>query len=126
MQLILARQLASSLAMPIVIVDASGVLIYWNEPAESLLGIRFEESGEIPASEWQQQFAVTDADRRLIPREEWPLVIALTQHKPVSRTIWVGTPHGAWRNVEWTSVPFIAQGGEFLGVQSVFWEVHAE
>lgn len=122
MQLILARQLASSLAMPIVIVDAHGLLIYWNEPAELLLGIRFEESGEIPASEWQRQFAVTDAGRRLIPQQEWPLVIALTQHKPVSRTIWVGTPSGTWRHVEWTSVPFIAQGGEFLGVQSVFWE----
>ena len=123
MQLILARQLASSLAMPIVIVDAAGVLIYWNEPAEQLIGIRFEESGEIPASDWQQQFAVSDEERRLIPKDEWPLVIALTRHQPVSRTIWLGTPGGSWRNLNWTSVPFIAQGGEFLGVQSVFWEV---
>ena len=41
--------------MPIVIVDATGTLIYWNEPAELLLGLRFEESGEIPASEWREQ-----------------------------------------------------------------------
>lgn len=122
MQLILARQLASSLAMPIVIVDATGTLIYWNEPAELLLGLRFEESGEIPASEWRQQFVVTDVDRQLIPQDQWPLIIALTRHQPVSRTIWIGTPTGSWRHVEWTSVPFIAQGGEFLGVQSVFWE----
>ncbi len=108
--------------MPIVIVDATGTLIYWNEPAELMLGLRFEESGEIPASEWLRQFAVTDVDRQLIPQEEWPLVIALTRHQPVSRTIWVGTPNGNWRHVEWTSVPLIAQGGEFLGVQSVFWE----
>lgn len=123
MQLILARQLASSLAMPIVIVDAAGVLIYWNEPAELLLGIRFEETGEIPAHVWRQQFAVSDAERQLIPQQEWPLVIALTQQRPVSRTIWIRTPSGSWRQVNWTSVPFIAQGGEFLGVQSVFWEV---
>lgn len=123
MQLILARQLASSLAMPIVIVDAKGVLIYWNEPAEPLLGIRFEEIGEIPAEEWQQQFSVTDGERQLIPQSEWPLVIALTQHKPVARTIWLGCPDGRWRNVNWTSVPLLAQGGEFLGVQTVFWEI---
>lgn len=123
MQLILARQLASCLAMPIVIVDAKGALIYWNEPAELLLGIRFEESGEIPAEAWQQQFAVTDGDRNLIPQIEWPLVIALTQHKPVARTIWVRGADGTWRNVNWTSVPLLAQGGEFLGVQSVFWEI---
>lgn len=126
MQLILARQLASSLAMPIVIVDATGLLIYWNEPAESLLGIRFEESGEIPASEWQAQFAVTDEDRQLLPQAEWPLVIALTRHKPVSRTIWVVAPNNSWRHLNWTSVPLIAQGSEFLGVQSVFWEVEGE
>lgn len=123
MQLILARQLASSLAMPIVITDTTGVLIYWNEPAEVLLGIRFDESGEVPPSQWRAQFAVTDGDRQPIPQAEWPLVIALTQRQPVSRTIWLGAPNGTWRNLNWTSVPFIAQGGEFLGVQSVFWEV---
>ena len=109
--------------MPIVIVDAQGALIYWNEPAELLLGIRFEETGEIPSSIWREQFSVRDDDGKHIGQHEWPLVIALTQHTPVSRTIWVGDPNGTWRHVTWTSVPFIAQGEEFLGVQSVFWEV---
>jgi PAS domain-containing protein len=122
-QLILARQLASSLAMPIVISDDQGTLVYWNEPAEVMLGIRFEETGEIAAQLWQEQFSVRTDERDLIPKEEWPLVIALTQHRPVSRTIWIGMPNGSWRHVNWTSVPFIAQGGEFVGVQSVFWEV---
>lgn len=120
-QLILARQLASSLAMPIVMVDTIGTLIYCNEPAEVLLNLRFDETGEIPAAQWGAQFAVTDEDRNPIPNDEWPLVIALTQHKPVSRVIWVGS-NGSWRLLNWTSVPLIALGGEFLGVQSVFWE----
>lgn len=108
--------------MPIVIVDVHGTLIYWNEPAELLLGLRFDETGEIPAHQWQAQFAVSDVASRPLPKEEWPLVVALTRHQPVSRTIRVGMPNGTWRQIEWTSVPFIAQGGEFLGVQSVFWE----
>ncbi len=108
--------------MPIVIVDAQGTLIYWNEPAEVLLGIRFEETGEIPSQVWRAQFGVRDREQTPIPHEDWPLVIALTRQTPVSRTIWVGTPNGSWHHVNWTSVPFIAQGGEFLGVQSVFWE----
>ncbi len=91
--------------MPIVIVDATGTLIYWNEPAELLLGLRFEESGEIPASEWREQFVVTDVDRQLIPHEEWPLVIALTRHQPVSRTIWVGTPE-RYAGVTWNGLRF--------------------
>lgn len=120
-QLILARQLASSLAMPIVMVDTQGTLIYCNEPAEALLGLRFDETGEMPAAQWGAQFTVNDEERKPIPNDQWPLVIALTQHKPVSRVIWVGSG-GTWRLLNWTSVPLIAQGGEFLGVQSVFWE----
>jgi PAS domain-containing protein len=122
-QLILARQLASSLAVPIVIIDVRGTLIYWNEPAELLLGLRFDETGEVPASQWQAQFAVTDIDCNPLPHAQWPLIIALTRQLPVSRAIRVGMPNGTWRQIEWTSFPFIAQGGEFLGVQSVFWEV---
>ena len=39
-ELILMRQLASSLAMPIFLVDPSGNLVFYNEPAEQLLGSR--------------------------------------------------------------------------------------
>ena len=39
-QIILARQLASSLDMPILLVDTLGTLIYYNEPAEAILGQR--------------------------------------------------------------------------------------
>jgi PAS domain-containing protein len=121
-QLILARQLASSLAMPIIIVDTLGTLIYYNEPAEKLLAQRFEETGERPAERWGAVFDVQDEERRPVPSHEWPLVVALTQEKPVSRVIWLLCPDGIWRNLNWTSVPLIAQSGKFLGVQSVFWE----
>jgi PAS domain-containing protein len=121
-QLILARQLASSLAMPIIIVDTLGTLIYYNEPAEKLLAQRFEETGEMLAEKWGVDFDVQDEERRSIPKHEWPLVLALTQEKPVSRTIWLLSPDGIWRHLYWTSVPLVAQSGKFLGVQSVFWE----
>lgn len=51
-EVILTRQLASSLAMPIFLVDEDGVLVFYNEPAERVLGMRFEETGEMPANEW--------------------------------------------------------------------------
>jgi PAS domain-containing protein len=109
--------------MPIVIVDTVGTLIYYNEPAEALLAQRFEETGEMAASVWSAEFAVDDENRQPIPHEEWPLVIALTEQRPIFRLIWLKSPDGQWRHINWTSVPFIAQGGEFLGVQSIFWEV---
>ena len=61
-EVILTRQLASYLALPIFIVDEDGTLIFYNEPAEAILGQRFEETGEMPADEWAQ--AYTDHGRR--------------------------------------------------------------
>ena len=50
-EVILIRQLASYLAMPIVIVNPEGTLLFYNEPAEQLLAMRFEEQGEL-TGEW--------------------------------------------------------------------------
>ena len=63
-EVILTRQLAGTLAMPIFLVDADGTLVFYNEPAERLLGMRFEETGEMPPSEWSTLWEPTDADGR--------------------------------------------------------------
>ena len=47
-EIILLRQWASYLGLPVWIMDAEGSLIFYNEAAELLLGgRRFEESGAI-------------------------------------------------------------------------------
>jgi hypothetical protein len=51
-EVILIRQLASYLAMPMVIVNPVGTLLFYNEPAEELLAMRFEETGELTEDEW--------------------------------------------------------------------------
>jgi PAS domain-containing protein len=55
------RQAASYVAMPIFVVDPGGDLVYFNEPAEELLGLRYEEVGEMPAGGVVDDFR---ADRR--------------------------------------------------------------
>ena len=59
-EVILTRQLASYLTMPIFIVDPDGTLVFYNEPAEAILGHRFEETGEMPADEWATVYTATD------------------------------------------------------------------
>ena len=39
-ELILMRQLANYLAVPILVVDSAGTLLFYHEPAEGLLGRR--------------------------------------------------------------------------------------
>ena len=56
-ELILARQLASCLAMPVGIVDAEGTLVYYNEQAEEVLDQRFDETGDMKASDVMEENA---------------------------------------------------------------------
>ena len=43
-ELILFRQLATTLAVPVFLVDERGDLVFLNEAAERLLGVRFDDS----------------------------------------------------------------------------------
>lgn len=121
-RIILARQFASSLAMPILIVDTEGTLIFYSEPAETILGQRFEETGEMPADEWSTLFAVADEERKPMAQNERPLMMALSERKPYSRTIWMRCGQGQWRHVNITAFPLIGEGGQFLGAMMIFWE----
>ena len=55
-EMILTRQLASYLALPIFVVDPEGILVFYNEPAEPILSRRFDETGAMPMSEWSTIF----------------------------------------------------------------------
>ena len=121
-QMILARQLASSLAMPILLVDTEGSLVYYNEPAEAILDQRFEETGETPADEWTARFALADDDRQPIATADRPLMKALSERRPSSRDVWMRRGHGDWRRVSITAFPLIGEAAQFLGAQMIFWE----
>lgn len=45
--LILARELASNVATPMFVVDVHGVLVFYNEAAETLLGQSFSVTGPV-------------------------------------------------------------------------------
>ncbi len=85
-QIILARQLASCVAMPILLVDAEGTLIFYNEPAEAILNQRFEETGEIPVDEWNRLVTVTDEDRNPLLPEDWPMRVARLERRATAAT----------------------------------------
>ena len=122
-QIILARQLASSLATPILIVDTVGRLLYYNEPAEAILDQRFEETGEMAADEWSGPFALADEARNPIAQEDRPLMMALSERRPNSRTIWMRCGQREWRHVNITAFPLIGEAAQFLGAAMIFWEV---
>lgn len=122
-ELILARQLASYLTMPIVIFDPSGNLVYYNESAELILGRRFEENGEMSVEEWTALFKPTDDTGEPLAHESRPLIIALTQHSPAHREMWLQGLDGVQRRIEVTAFPLNGQAERYLGAVAIFWEV---
>jgi hypothetical protein len=122
-QIILARQFASTLAMPILIVDTEGTLIFYNEPAEDILDQRFDETGEMSVELWSTLFAVEDEDRKPIASEDRPMMQALSERKPISRVMWMRCRYGEWRHVQITAFPLLGEANQFLGAQMIFWEV---
>lgn len=125
-EIILARQFASYLAMPIFIVDPEGALLFYNEPAESILGLRFEETGEMPASEWSRVFIPIDEDGTPLLPESLPLMIALTEHKPAHRRFWIQGMDNVRRHIEVVAFPLVGQANRHVGAIAIFWEVHTE
>jgi PAS domain-containing protein len=124
LELILLRQWASHLNMPIFLVDRDGRLIYYNEPAETLLGRRFEEAGEMWVADLSSLFETTAEDGSPIASEDLPLGIAMAQRRPAYRRIRFRALDGIQRNVEITALPLEGQGGYWLGSVAIFWEVH--
>jgi PAS domain-containing protein len=122
-EVILTRQLASYLAMPIIIVDPEGTLLFYNEPAERIMGLRFEETGEMPADEWIPSIVVTDEQGMPLAPETRPLIIALTERRPAHHEIWVQGLDQVRRHIEITAFPLIGQAGRYLGAVAIFWEV---
>lgn len=121
-EVILSRHLAEYLAMPIFIVNPAGDLIFYNEPAEAILGTRYNETGSMPADEWATNFKPTDHDGNAIPPEKLPLVIAITHRHPAHKIFWIRGMDDALREIEVTALPLIGQANRFLGGIAFFWE----
>jgi PAS domain-containing protein len=124
-EMILMRQLASYLIMPIFIVDPAGNLVFYNEPAEPILGRRFEETGEMPMSVWSTIFEPTDAAGVPITPQELPLAITLAERRPTHHVFWIRGLDTVLRHVEVTCFPLIGQASRYLGAIALFWEVAA-
>ena len=121
-EIILNRQLADCLSIPVFITDTKGNLIFYNEPAEELLGKRFEDTGEMPVEEWGTIFTPMDDHSKIIPPEGLPLVKTLNDRSPHHKTFWIKSLKGEKQKISVTSYPIIGRENKFLGAVAIFWK----
>lgn len=120
--LILARELASQLVTPTFIADAEGQLVFYNEPAEEILGRTFAEAGSMAADEWAEVFRVESVDGEALELAQMPAGIAFAERRPAHGNIQITGLDGRRRLISVTALPLFSSPTDFVGVVALFWE----
>ena len=125
LEIVLMKQLASYLAVPILVVDRNLDLVFFNESAEPILGRRFDETGGIHRGEWSSVFQTVDTSGNEIPPEERPLAIAIDRRRPAHQRFGLTGLDGVARNVEGIAFPLETAETGLVGAVAIFWETSA-
>jgi PAS domain-containing protein len=120
--LILARELAANLATPMFLIDARGMLVFYNDAAAQLLGRSFAELGEIPAGEFGAGLEMETPEGEPLRRRDSPGGVAFFQQRPSHATVMATAYDGSRRLYEATAYPLFGAEGDMHGVINVFWE----
>ena len=121
-EIILTRQLADCLSIAVFITDTMGNLIFYNEPAENILGTRFEDTGEMNVETWSTIFKQQDDEGKLLHPEDLPLARTLKDCYPYHKTFWIVSLKGVSEKISVTAYPIIGRTGKFLGAVAMFWK----
>jgi PAS domain-containing protein len=119
-ELILARNLISSLSTPAFLVDEGGVLIFYNEAAGTLLGRRYEEVGKVGPEEWGMMFGPVDEGGEAIAYDDLPLVKTIREGRPAHSKLRLRSADGAEHEIEVSALPILTPHGSRGGI-AFFW-----
>ncbi len=119
LELILARNLMTSLSTPAFLTDEAGTLIFYNDAAGHLLGRRFEDVRSAGASVWEQ-IGPYDRDGSHVPIDALPLTIALRNGSPAHAGLRIRAFDGAEHDIEVSALPIVSAEGS-RGAMAFFW-----
>jgi PAS domain-containing protein len=106
----------------VFVVDGDGDLVYFNEPAEGVLGRSFADVRSMPFEEWTIAFAASH-DGEPVDPAELPLAIAVRRREPSTSQFEIVDAGGQQRRISASAFPLIGQNGRLLGAVAMFWEI---
>lgn len=122
-ELILLRQLSSYLNIPAFMVDAKGTLVFYNVPAEHILGLPFLDTGEMSIEEWSALFKLVDQQGKPLHVDTWPLFIALNHYKPAHNHFYIINHQKEIKHIEMFAYPLMNEIEKLQGAAAFFWEI---
>ena len=123
LEVILARNLITSLSTPAFLVGDDGALLFYNEAAGALLGMSFEESGRMPASEWLATFGPFEESGDPMKLEDSPLTKALRSGRPAHADFRIRSARGDGYKIEASAVPIVGNDAGSSGAMIFFWPI---
>ena len=108
--------------MAAFLVDSTGNLLFYNEAAEDILGIRFAETGSMPVESWSSIFTPSDENGNPIPPEDLPLVQTLQTQQPAHKSIYIDNKKNKRVPITITAIPIEGRPNRYLGAMALFWK----
>jgi PAS domain-containing protein len=125
LELILARNLLSSISTPAFLVGEEGMLLFYNEAAGAMLGRAFEETGTMAAADWTAEFGPFGADEQPIPYDDNPATLAVRANSPYHGQFRICGAGGHHYDIAASAIPIVGTGGA-TGAIVIFWPVSGE
>jgi PAS domain S-box-containing protein len=119
-ELIQARSLIASLSTAAFLVDEEGTLLFYNQAAGELLGMTFDQAGEMPPNEWGSRFRPREPGGRELTVEELPLTIALREGEPGHARMEITAADGEDHQIAVSAIPIRGRSGQH-GAFAIFW-----
>jgi PAS domain-containing protein len=121
LELILARNLLTSIATPAFLVSREGAMLLYNEAAGALLGVPFEETGRMDPETWIKSFGPFDSHGVPIPIDEMPLTAALRDRRPAHATFTIRSTDGQMHEIAASGMPMVSAEHGASGAIIFFW-----
>ena len=121
LELILARNLLTSLSTPSFLVDGSGNLVFYNEAAAAVLGRSFEEAGQMTAEEWTAAYGPLSEDGAPLEFDTITLTEAIREGRPAHGSFMIRTARDSRHQIEATALPIVANDAGSSGAMIMFW-----
>jgi PAS domain-containing protein len=126
LELILARNLLTSVSTPAFLVDQDAVLVFYNEAAGALLGRSFEDVGKMSPEQWTSTYGPFGADGKPVELDELPTTRAVREGRPAHAVFTIRSANGAMREIESSAFPIIASEEGSSGAMIFFWPHDAD
>jgi PAS domain-containing protein len=121
LELILARNLLTSLSTPAFLLDEDSRLVFYNESAGALLGISFEETGRMDPQDWTRTFGPFDDEGNPIEIGDLAITGALRERRPAHSRFCIHSAGGEEHSIEAAAFPIIASEEGSSGAMIFFW-----